>query len=260
MGVKRSFGLVPLLFFGIGIVVGQSQTLRIAAAANTRFVMKHLQEDFKKKTGISIEVITGASGNLTAQIKNGAPYDLFFSADMEFPAKLYKTGFALNAPKIYALGSLIVCSRSRPDIKNWRRLLSLPSVNKIAIANPSLAPYGKAAEDALKYYKLWELVQPKLVLGESISQVNTYVVTGSAVIAFTTEALLQELKAQQGNTEFRQFYWAKVDPAVYRKIEQGMIILSHAKKENYAAAVKFFNYISSAAAGQILKKSGYRLP
>ncbi|MES2458408.1 MAG: molybdate ABC transporter substrate-binding protein [Bacteroidota bacterium] len=260
MGVKRFFGLVLLLFFGIGSTVGQSQTLRIAAAANTRFVMKQLQEDFKKRTGIAIEVITGASGNLTAQIKNGAPYDLFFSADMDFPAELYKTGFALNAPKIYALGSLIVCSRSRTDIKNWRRLLPLPAVNKIAIANPALAPYGKAAEDALKYYKLWEQVQPKLVLGESISQVNTYVVTGSVALAFTTEALIQELKAQQGNTEFRQLYWTKVDPAVYQKIEQGMVVLSHAKKENYAAAMKFFNYVSSASAGQILKQSGYRLP
>ncbi|ETZ21354.1 molybdate ABC transporter substrate-binding protein [Pedobacter sp. V48] len=231
-----------------------AQPLRVAVAANAQFVIKALQADFRERTGIEIEVITGSSGKLTTQIKNGAPYDVFLSADMDFPNALYKEGFGINPPKVYALGSLIVCSTSDLELKNWRNLLTTNKVNKMAVANPVLAPYGKAAEQALRHYGLWNKINSKMVLGESISQVNTYISTGVASLGFTTEALIYE------SPDAAKLKWVKVDHKVYDEIKQGMLILTYAKKRNYDKALKFFNYLQSPAAKQLFKKNGYRIP
>jgi molybdate transport system substrate-binding protein len=261
MVFNRSFYFYLVAIFLSGLTVeGQAQTLKVAAAANTQFVMKALQEDFKKRSGIEVMVITGSSGKLAAQIKNGAPYDLFLSADMDFPLNLYNSGFALTRPKVYALGSLIVCGGSGLDLKNWRSLLSGHSVSKIAIANPALAPYGKAAEQALRHERLWDSVQSKLVLGESISQVNTYVVTGSVPVGFTTEALIHEYRAGTDNPDRKPLQWLRISPQIYEPIRQGLVLLKYSKKDNYAAALKFFNYLSSPAAKELLKQNGYRIP
>ncbi len=235
-------------------VFAHTQSLRLAVAANAQFVIKKLQADFKKRTGIETEAVTGSSGNLSTQIKNGAPFDVFLSADMDFPTSLYKDGFAVAEPAAYALGSLIVCSTSIPDLKNWRSLLLQPSVQKIAVANPALAPYGKAAEQALRTYDLWNKANPRFVMGESISQVNTFVTTGAASLGFTTEALVYEYAGQA------KLKWVRVDPKVYDPIRQGFVVLSYAKKGNYDKAMQFSEYIASPAARQILKQYGYRIP
>lgn len=242
-----------LIFFSIAEVIGQSQPLRLAVAANAQFVIKALQADFKNKTGIETEAITGSSGNLTTQIKNGAPYDVFLSADINFPENLFKEGFGATKPKEYALGSLIICSNQNLELKNWQPLLTSGGIKKIAIANPALAPYGKAAEEALRHYGLWDKVNTKLVFGESISQVNTYITTGVATVGFTTEALMYEYADKS------KLRWMKIDEKVYAKIRQGMIVLSHSRKGNYEKAMKFFDYISSSAAKKILKQFGYRV-
>jgi molybdate transport system substrate-binding protein len=245
--------LSPFLFLMLSLTA-QAQTLRVAVAANAQFVMRALQADFKKKTGIEIQMIPGSSGKLTAQIKNGAPYDIFLSADMDFPKTLYNEGFGINRPKVYALGSLIVCSTSDFDVKNWRNLLTTNKVNKIAIANPALAPYGKAARQALHNYGLWDKIKTKMVLGESISQVNTYIAAGAVSLGFTTEALIYE------SPDAAKLKWLKVDDKVYDEIKQGMLILAYAKKGNYNKAIKFFNYLQSPAARQLFVKNGYRIP
>ncbi|MEO6001147.1 MAG: molybdate ABC transporter substrate-binding protein [Chitinophagaceae bacterium] len=247
------FSLYFLFIFFICLdAFAQSQPLRLAVAANAQFVVKALQADFKTKTGIETQVIIGSSGNLTTQIKNGAPFDMFLSADMDFPNNLYKEGFGTAKPKEYALGSLVVCSNQNLDIKNWRLLLTGDDIKKIAVANPAVAPYGKAAEEALRYYALWDKSLLKLVFGESISQVNTYITTGAVSLGFTTEALIYEYPGKDKLT------WVKVDENVYGKIRQGLIVLNYSRKGNYEKAMKFFNYISSPAAKDILKKFGYR--
>lgn len=245
--------LFPFLFLMLSLTA-QGQTLRIAVAANAQFVMKALQADFKKKTGIETQMIAGSSGKLTAQIKNGAPYDIFLSADMDFPKTLYNEGFGISQPKVYALGSLIVCSTSDFDLKNWRSLLTTNKVNKIAIANPALAPYGKAARQALSHYGLWDKINTKMVLGESISQVNTYIAAGVVSLGFTTEALIYE------SPDAAKLKWLKVDHKAYDEIKQGMLILAYAKRGNYNKAIKFFNYLQSPAARQLFMKNGYRIP
>ncbi|RZM27700.1 MAG: molybdate ABC transporter substrate-binding protein [Pedobacter sp.] len=231
-----------------------SQPLRIAVAANAASVIKLLQADFKKRTGIQTETILGASGKLTTQIEHGAPFDLFLSADMDFPERLSKAGLTLTKPHVYAQGSLIICSTSAKVLKEWQKLLSQGATGKIAIANPKLAPYGKAAEEALSYYKLMDVVKPNLVYGESISQVNTYLTSGAVAMGFTTEAFLYE---QAGGAKLT---WTRIDSKSYEKIEQGMVVLNYAKNKNYAEAMKFYTYLLSAPAKSILRKNGYFTP
>lgn len=226
-----------------------AQNLRVAVAANLQGIIKVLQKDFKQKTGIEIEPIVGSSGNLSAQIKNGAPFDLFLSADMNFPETLFKEGFSIKAPAVYAYGNLIICSTQNIGFENWARLLLSQRVKKIAIANPAIAPYGKAAEEVLKLKGVLDDVKPKMVSGESIAQVNTYITTGVVDVGFTTKALVKDA---EGKTTL---YWKEVDPKSYAPIKQGIIIIKQTKEN--ANAQKFYEYMLSPGAKTILKEYGY---
>lgn len=241
--------LCAILFLSGFLTFGQP--VRVAVAANAQFVLKKLAEDFKKRTGLTVEVISGASGKLAVQIKNGAPYDIFLSADMDFAQNLYDDGFALSRPKVYALGSLIVCSSTGADVKDWKSWISTKKPGKIAIGNPKVAPYGKAAEEALNHYKLYQSAAERLVFAESISQVNTYVLQGAVAIGFTTQSLVYELPASQ------RFQWIKVDPSAYAPIEQGAVLLKNSKNQNELNNKRFFDYLFSAGAKAIFRKFGY---
>lgn len=236
------------LFFA---VPSFAQNIKVAVAANLQSVIRVLQKDFKQKTGIDIEPITGSSGNLAAQVRNGAPYDVFLSADVNFPNLLFKQGFSKNRPVVYARGSLIICSNQDIGFENWERLLMTKRVRKIAIANPAIAPYGKAAEEALRHKGIYSDVKPKIVLGESISQVNTYITSGVVEVGFTTQSLIKEVPA---NTKL---YWLAIDPKIYAPIDQGMVLLKHAG--NNSAAEKFYQYLLSPAAKAIFKEYGYHV-
>jgi molybdate transport system substrate-binding protein len=229
-----------------------AQSIKVATAANLQAVIKALGEDFKKKTGITVEPIINSSGSLSSQIRNGAPFDLFLSADMSFPEALFKDGFGTKKPVVYARGSLIICSSQNIGFENWDRLLLSARIKKIAIANPATAPYGKAAEEALKNKGIWDDIQPQIVTGESISQVNNYITTGVADIGFTTQALVKDAQGKL------TIYWQAIDPKLYEPIEQGMILLKHA--ESNADAEKFYQYILSSAARTIFAEYGYHVP
>lgn len=228
------------------------QPIRVAVAANAQYVLNKLAADFKHKTGIEVEVISGSSGKLSTQIKNGAPYDIFLSADMDFAQSLHAEGFALAKPRVYALGSLIVCSTTGADVQNWKSYIAKNTAGKIAIANPKLAPYGNAAEQALNNLKLYDAVSSRLVFGESISQVNTYVLKGIVNIGFTTESLVYEL------TDQPNFKWQRVDPSVYQSIKQGAILLKYSKNKNFLNKKRFYDYLFSNGAKAIFKQFGYR--
>lgn len=242
--------LVLLIFLGNQLF---AQPLRIAVAANAQGLIKKLQVDFKRRTGLETEAIVGASGKLSTQIRNGAPYDLFLSADTHFPEQLYASGFGIKKPIIYAMGSLIICGSNKLDINNWQNLLQTNQIPKIAVANPKTAPYGQAAEQSLSFYKLYNRVKTKLVQGENISQVNTYLQTGAVTIGFTTKSFLYE------NNSKSHLKWARIDQKSYKPIAQGAILLKHAEKGKLAAANKFFDYLSSSAARKIISNSGYHL-
>ncbi|MDB5117977.1 MAG: molybdate transport system substrate-binding protein [Mucilaginibacter sp.] len=247
--VKR----VGLLLF-TGLLLSSSsfaQGLKVAAAANLQSIIEVLQKDFKQKTGIDIDPIVGSSGKLVAQIKNGAPFDVFLSADMSFPTALYKESFSAKEPVVYAYGSLIICSNQDIGFENWERILLTERIKKIAIANPAVAPYGLAAEELLKKKGILDNVKNKMVYGESISQVNTYITTGVVQVGFTTQALVKDPLNKT------KLYWKLIDPKTYTPIEQGMVILKHA--ENNPDAEKFYQYILSADAKHIFEKYGYRI-
>jgi len=227
-----------------------AQNLKVAVAANLQSVIKVLGQDFKQKTGIIIDPIVGSSGNLTQQIKNGAPYDVFLSADMGFPETLFKDGFSSKKPVVYAQGSLIICSNQDVDLANWDKLLSTEKIRKIAVANPKIAPYGKAAEETLKQKGIFNTIQPKIVYGESISQVNTYITTGVVEAGFTTQALVKDPANKT------QLYWKEIDPKTYAPIEQGMVVIKRAGTNQDAE--KFYQYILSPASKAIFKEYGYR--
>jgi molybdate transport system substrate-binding protein len=240
--------LFALLLF---TVTSFAQMLKVAVAANLQGVIKVLGKDFEDKTGIKIEPVAGSSGNLSTQIKNGAPYDVFLSADMTFPEKLYKEGFSSKAPEVYAFGSLVICSTSDIGFENWERTLMSARIKKIAIANPAIAPYGKAAKEALKQKGVWDDIQPKTVQGESIAQVNTYITTGVVDVGFTTQSLIKDL---EGKTKL---YWSLIDPKSYTPIKQGMIIIKATKEGGNAE--RFYRYMLSTPAKIILKRYGYRI-
>ena len=228
-----------------------AQNLKVAIAANLQPVIKVLQKDFKQRTGITVDAISGPSGNLATQIQNGAPFDVFLSADTKFPDNLFKTGYAVKAPVVYAGGVLIICSTKKLSFKDWPGLLTSGNIEKIAIGNPAIAPYGKAAEEALKKAGIYDKVKPKIVFGESITQVNTYISTGVVQAGFTTLAFTKEVKNKIPLT------YAIVDPATYLPIKQGMVLLKHA--EHNAAAEKFYQYILSVPAKKIFKDYGYHV-
>jgi molybdate transport system substrate-binding protein len=247
--VKRGWIVVLISF--LQIADSAAQTLRVAAAANLQSVIKALQVDFKQKTGIIIEPIIGSSGKLVAQMKNGAPFDVFLSADMSFPENLYKGGLTTKEPVVYAYGSLVICSTQNIGFVNWERVLLTASIKKIVIANPDVAPYGAAAKEVLQKTGVLDNIKSKLVFGESIAQVNTYITTGVVDVGFTTQALIND------PVNKAKLYWKVIDPKTYTPIRQGMVILKRA--ENNAAAIKFYQYLLSADAKQIFEKYGYRL-
>ncbi len=222
--------------------------LTIATAANVQYPMEELSREFSQETGVRCDVIIGSSGKLTAQIKGGAPYDLFISADMKYPDQLYKAGLTTNKPRVYAFGRLVLWSMT--DIKPSIDLLDSSVVKHIAIANPETAPYGQAAVEALKYFRLYDKIRDKLVYGESISQTNQFIISKTADIGITAKSVVlsPEMKGQGS--------WTELDESSYTPITQGAVIINRHDK-NAADAVIFYNFLFSDTAHAILKKYGY---
>jgi molybdate transport system substrate-binding protein len=224
----------------------------VAVAANMQYPMNKLKEKFEAHTGIKVEVILSSSGKLTQQIQQGAPYDIFISADTSYPQTLYKNKFGRAQPCVYAKGLLVLWTTSK-DIqptKDLKCLLS-PDVKKIALANPKTAPYGAAAEDILKHYKIYEQVKDKLVFGESITQTNQFIASQSADIGFTAKSVVlsDEIKGKGK--------WIDLDTKAYTPIAQAAVILKHGAETNKAASEKFYNYLYSNPAKEIFRQFGY---
>ncbi|MCC8424449.1 molybdate ABC transporter substrate-binding protein [Mucilaginibacter sp. UR6-11] len=245
---KRFYLLLIFCLFG---APSFAQGLKVAVAANLQSVITVLQKDFKQKTNIDIDPIVGSSGKLVAQIRNGAPFDVFLSADMSFAQSLLQDGFSAAEPVVYAYGNLIICSTRNIGFENWERTMLTPRIKKIAIANPSVAPYGLAAEELLKKKGILDNVKSKMVYGESIAQVNTYITTGVVSVGFTTQALVKD------RANKTTLYWKLINPAEYAPIKQGMVVLKHG--ETNPDAAKFYRYILSAGAKRIFEKYGYRV-
>jgi molybdate transport system substrate-binding protein len=230
-----------------------SQTLRVAVAANAQFAAEALKNNFEKKHPAKIELIVSSSGKLTAQIMQGAPYDIFLSADMKYPERLHKKDKALNKPKVYAYGKLVLWTMENIHWKNGIKVLKNNSFKTISIANLKTAPYGVASIEALKNAGIYKAVKSKIVFGESIAQVDQYILSGVADVAFTAESVVESPTLKhKGN-------WIEVPGDIYQPIKQGAVILQHAKKNNYKAAKAFYKFLFSKKGRAILKKFGYNI-
>lgn len=237
-----------LPFLGCHSSSQPEKKLLIATAANMQFAMAQLTQTFMQETGIACEVIPASSGRLTAQIVAGAPYDIFVSADLAYPATLFKNGYALDSPKTYAFGQLVVWFRKGQKPEPLHHLKLLLSPKRVALANPETAPYGKAAQQTLQALGLDSLWQGRLVYGESISQVNQFVSTGAADIGFTAKSAV--LAANYKGT------WRVIPDSLYSPIRQGAVMLKggRAKREH---ARQFYDFLFSQQAKEILHKFGY---
>src|SRR5713101_854768 len=187
MNFKRlavAITLVVLCFIpGLGSGVCKAQEITVAAAADLQFVMQDVAARFQKETGKTVKLTYGSSGNFFQQLQNGAPFDMFFSANLDYPRKLEAAG--LTEPGTfyqYAVGKIVIWvpNDSKLDVSSGLQSLLSASIKKIAIANPQHAPYGQAAVAAMKKENIFDKVADKLVLGENISQTTSFVVSGSA--------------------------------------------------------------------------------
>lgn len=233
----------------------QAETLTVAVAANVKFAFDDLAAAFTKETGIAIQPVVGSSGKITAQVKQGAPYDVFLSADMEFPARLYQSGQAVTAPKAYAYGKVVLWTlNDKLDLGKGLGVLGGGDVRKVAVANPKVAPYGEEALKALDKLGLKAAVEPKLVYAENIAQVVQFVDSGNVDAGFTAKSLVTAPEnAGRGR-------WVDVPADAYSPIAQGAVILRHGQAEHGEAARKFYGFLYSAKARTILEKFHYSLP
>ena len=230
----------------------QSQdNLHIATASNMQFVMHELTASFTKETGVQCEVIVGSSGKLSAQIKQGAPFDLFVSANMRYPEDLYASGFTTKKPTIYAYGRLVLWSMSTSANLSLDYLMS-DNVKHIAVANPRIAPYGIPAIEVLKNEGIYELVKEKLVFGESISQTNQFITSEVAEVGFTAKSVVLSPNMKENDN------WLVLNIESYTPIAQGVVILKN-RNDHREDAQRFYDFLLSEKGGKILIKFGYDL-
>ena len=256
-GKSARFGasLAALLLFASHSFAQQKRQIRVAAAGDLQAAMPELARVFELQTGIHAEVQFGSSGNFFAQIQNGAPLDVFFSADSDYPRKLEAAGFAApHSGVVYAIGSIVIwmpasASCDLPRL-GWRCLLD-PGIKRIAIANPDHAPYGRAAVAALRSAGLYDQLQEKLVLGENISQAALFVQSGNAEAGILAHALTLAPALRDGKR------W-EIPASLYPRIEQSVIVLKSAN--DAAAADEFVKFATSGPGRKILLNSGFRLP
>jgi molybdate transport system substrate-binding protein len=230
--------------------------ITVAAAADLSTALKEVADNYEKKTGTKVKLSFGASGALTQQIQNGAPFDIFFSADMDYPKQLISGGQADEATLFqYAVGKLVlwVPADSPLDVehKGINTLID-PAVKKIAIANPQHAPYGRASVATLKHYGLYEHVSDRLVMGENISQAAQFVESGNAQIGFVAMAHATS-PAMKGKGK----YW-EVPAQAYPALTQGVVVLAQSRHKKEAA--DFLQYVKTKEAGNVLRKYGFTLP
>ena len=253
MKTNRQKTLVALALLST-TVLAHAEPLTVAIAANLKYVFDDLATEFKKETGIETQSVLNASGKIATQVRNGAPFDVFMSADMEFPEGLYKEGYAVTPPKPYVYGLLVLWTQKDVDLAKGVAGLADASVGKVAIANPKVAPFGKQALKALDYYKVRGSVEPKLVYGESITQVSQYVDTKAADVGFSAKSIVVAPEtAGKGK-------WVEVPAESYDPIAQGVVILKHGSETNGEAARKFYGFVLSEKARAIFAKNGYKLP
>lgn len=246
--------LILIALFGLVAHPASAATLTIAAAADLKFAMAEVVESFRAQhPGNSIEVIYGSSGKFHTQIANGAPFDLFFSADIAYLRDLARKGLTADAARPYAVGRIVLWSL-KPGLGKID-LNALPQsglINKFAIANPLHAPYGKRAQEALQHAGVWEAMQPRLVLGENIAHTAQFVDSGAADAGIVALSLVLSPAVQGKGT------WTLIPAQWHAPLEQGYVTLARARDNALAKA--FAEYVNAEPARKVMRRYGFVLP
>lgn len=247
--------LLVIVFATMLALPASAASLFVAAASDLAYCIDDLAAAFRKEAPeAQVKVSTGASGNFFAQIRNGAPFHVFLSADMMYPTQLAKAGAADGATlRPYAIGRIVLWTTDpRFDVSQGLAVLRDPRVTRIAIGNPDTAPYGRATKAVLERDKLWEAVQPRLVIGENIAQAAQFVQTGNAQLGIVSLATVRAPK-MAGVGRYHLISDAGVAP-----IEQGAIVTRAGASQPLAA--RFVRFLASPSARAILERNGFSVP
>ena len=253
----RAFGFLAALALSLAAsAAGAQQVARIAAASDLKFALEEIAAAYRSETGKAVKLTFGSSGNFFQQLQQGAPFDLFMSADEDLVAKLAETGLTVDRGTMYAAGRIVLFAPHGSPLavdarfEGLRALLKANRLMRLAIANPEHAPYGRRAMEALKHAGLWDAVKPKLVLGENISQAAQFATSGSAdggIIAYSL-ALAPQVS--------RLGTYALIPETWHAPLRQRMVLMKRAGIEAQA----FYAFLQQPAARRILTRFGFLLP
>lgn len=252
--LSRSFKLCFLLTLAVTHFAACAQSsIRVAAASDLKFALDSVIYVFERTTAGKITVTYGSSGKLYEQISNGAPFDIFFSADRLYPEKLREAGQTIGEPRLYGTGRIVIWSAVVDPAELKMESLLQENIRRIAIANPQHAPYGKRAVEAMEHYGVYEQIKGKLVLGENISQASQYLYSGAAevgIIALSL-ALSPPMKKLKGN-------YYEIPQESHLPLEQAFVVLTRGK--NNALLSKFVLFLASDDAREIFQMFGFSIP
>jgi molybdate transport system substrate-binding protein len=232
-----------------------AEEITVAAASDLNFAFKELVGEYEKTTGNHVKLSLGSSGNFYSQIQNGAPFDLYFSADIGYPKKLEEAGLTVPGSLYrYAVGRIVLWTshESRRDVSKGLEALRDQSIKKIAIANPKHAPYGRAAVAAMEHFKIYDQVKDRLVLGENISQAAQFIESGACEIGIVALSLALAPAMHAKGT-----YW-EIPAEAHPPLEQGAVILKTSKQQD--AARRFLEFMQSAKGQEIMTRYGFTIP
>ena len=248
--------LVSLCFLlSLAVPASAAEEITIAAASDLNFAFKDLVAEYQKSTGNTVKLTLGSSGNFYAQLQNGAPFDVYFSADIGYPKKLEEAGMTVPGSLYrYAVGRIVLWAgnQSKVDVAKGIEVLREPTIRKVAIANPKHAPYGRAAVAAMEHYKVYDLAKDKLILGENISQAAQFIESGACDIGIIALSLALAPTMKTAGS-----YW-EIPATAHPPIEQGAVVLKASKHQD--AAKQFLDYLRSSAGQEVMKRYGFTLP
>ncbi len=251
--IRIIIALCMLLITGVNVAV--AEVITIAAASDLNFAFREIATEYEKSSGNQVRLTLGSSGNFYAQIQNGAPFDLYFSADIAYPRKLEEAGLTVPGSLYqYAVGRIVLwASKGSPlDISKGLEVLGEPTIRKIAIANPKHAPYGRAAVAAMEYFKVYDQVKDRLILGENISQAAQFIESGACDIGIIALSLAIAPAMKSKGT-----YW-EIPAEAHPPLDQGAVILKQSKSPE--AARQFLEFIKGPQGQELMKRYGFVIP
>jgi molybdate transport system substrate-binding protein len=232
----------------------RAESLSLAAASDLVYCLEELNAVFREAhPGVDLKSSTGASGSIFAQIQNGAPFDVFLSADVRYPHELIKAGLAeKKSLQIYAIGHLVVWTNTDGvDVSGGLDALAAPAVKKIALANPEHAPYGRAARAALEQAGLWDRVKDRLVFGENIAQTAQFIETGNADAGIVALSLVMSPRlAKTGR-------WTPIPVEMSPRLEQAAVLTKRGRSN--PAAARYLEFLASREARAVFDRYGFRV-